>query len=161
VIGDDVGVDDRLQGRPSRIPASISSGVARRSLEAQNCSSWAVADARSSTCRLSISRSSCSIECPLRFARAFSARTVFAGTFRMVRVGMTALSSGTMKKRLFLAILLLVSVPLLAQYKMPPKEIADVVDAPPPPFTTLSPDARWVLVQNVPPLLTIEDLSRP
>src|SRR6266516_503374 len=65
-----------------------------------------------------------------------------------------------MKKRLVLAILLL-ALPLLAQYKMPPKEIADVVDAPPPPFTTLSPDGKWILIQNVPPLLTIEDLSRP
>jgi dipeptidyl aminopeptidase/acylaminoacyl peptidase len=66
-----------------------------------------------------------------------------------------------MKKRLVLPILLLVAFPLFAQYKMPPKEIADVVDAPPPPFTTLSPDGKWILVQNVPPLLTIEDLSRP
>src|SRR5205823_2213766 len=79
----------------------------------------------------------------------------------MVRVGMTALSSETMKKRLVLAILLLVAFPLFAQYKMPPKEIAGVVDAPPPPFTTLSPDGKWILIQNVPPLLTIEDLSRP
>src|SRR5205823_14862631 len=78
----------------------------------------------------------------------------------MVRVGMTALSSRTMKKRLVLAILLL-AFPLFAQYKMPPKEIADVVDAPPPPITTLSADGRWILIQNVPPLLTIEDLSRP
>src|SRR5436305_13667132 len=76
LIGDDVGIDDRLQGRPSRIAASISSEVARRSLEAQNCSIWAIADARSSTFHFSISRSSCSIERPLRFARAFSARMV-------------------------------------------------------------------------------------
>jgi dipeptidyl aminopeptidase/acylaminoacyl peptidase len=63
-------------------------------------------------------------------------------------------------KRLFLLVLIF-ALPAFAQYKMPPKEIADVVDAAPPPFTTLSPDAKWVLVQNVPPLLTIEDLSRP
>src|SRR5438034_320650 len=65
-----------------------------------------------------------------------------------------------MKKRLVLVILLL-AFPVFAQYKMPPKEIADVVDAPPPPIMTLSGDGRWILIQNVPPLLTIEDLSRP
>jgi len=65
-----------------------------------------------------------------------------------------------MKKYLPL-LLLLLAIPLFAQYKMPPKEIADVVDAPPPPITTISPDGKWILVQNIPPLLTIEDLSRP
>ncbi|HKS25336.1 MAG TPA: S9 family peptidase, partial [Thermoanaerobaculia bacterium] len=63
-------------------------------------------------------------------------------------------------KRLAIA-LLLFAIPLFAQYKMPPKEIADVVDAPPPPITTVSPDGKWVLLQHIPALLTIEDLSRP
>jgi dipeptidyl aminopeptidase/acylaminoacyl peptidase len=58
-------------------------------------------------------------------------------------------------------LLLLLAIPVFAQYKMPPKEIADVVDAPPPPATTVSPDGKWLLLQHFPALLTIEDLSRP
>jgi len=63
-------------------------------------------------------------------------------------------------KRLAFA-LLLIAVPAFAQYKMPPKEIADVADAPPPPVATVSPDGKWILLQHFPALLTIEDLSRP
>src|ERR1044071_5642155 len=67
-----------------------------------------------------------------------------------------------MKRRLALLLLLLaLPLPVFAQYKMPPKEIADVVDAPPPPATTVSPDGKWLLLQHFPALLTIEDLSRP
>ncbi|HEY6141018.1 MAG TPA: S9 family peptidase, partial [Thermoanaerobaculia bacterium] len=58
-------------------------------------------------------------------------------------------------------ILLLLAIPLFAQYKMPPKEIADVADAPPPPITTVSLDGKWILLQQYPSLLTIEDLARP
>lgn len=71
-------------------------------------------------------------------------------------------------RRLFVAILL--SFAALAAfgqnatastYRMPPKELADIVDAPPPPLGTLSPDGRWLLLVQQPPLLTIEDLSQP
>ena len=53
-------------------------------------------------------------------------------------------------RRLFLAFLLLFPFALLAQnaadstYRMPPKEIADVVDVPPPPSANLSPDGNWL-----------------
>ncbi len=46
-------------------------------------------------------------------------------------------------------------------YKMPPKEIAEVVDVPPPPQANLSPDGKWLLLTQAPAMLTIADLSQP
>jgi len=66
-----------------------------------------------------------------------------------------------------LLVALLVSFPLTlfgqtaVTYQMPPKEIADVVDAPPTPSATVSPDGKWLLLVQQPALLTIADLSRP
>ena len=49
------------------------------------------------------------------------------------------LPSAPMKRRLAIAALALLPSLLFAQteYKMPPREIAEVVDVPPPPFATL------------------------
>jgi len=46
-------------------------------------------------------------------------------------------------------------------YRMPPKEIAEVVDAPAPAQATLSPDGNWLLLMQPSPMLTIADLSQP
>jgi dipeptidyl aminopeptidase/acylaminoacyl peptidase len=48
-----------------------------------------------------------------------------------------------------------------AGYKLPPKEIAAVVDALPAPLAILSPDGKSLLLMQQPPLLTIADLSQP
>ncbi|HEY5611457.1 MAG TPA: prolyl oligopeptidase family serine peptidase, partial [Thermoanaerobaculia bacterium] len=62
-------------------------------------------------------------------------------------------------------VLSLVSAVALAQesetYQMPPKEIADLVDAPLTPGAITSPDQKWILLVESPPLLTMEDLSQP
>jgi dipeptidyl aminopeptidase/acylaminoacyl peptidase len=47
------------------------------------------------------------------------------------------------------------------KYQMPPKEIADVLDAPPAPFASVSPDGKWLLLMQPPAMLTIADLSQP
>lgn len=69
-------------------------------------------------------------------------------------------------RRLTLAVLLLlVPFALFAQtdsvYRTPAKEIVDVVDAPPPPMATPSPDGKWLLLMQPPAMLTIADLSQP
>src|SRR5436305_1558001 len=47
------------------------------------------------------------------------------------------------------------------KYRMPPKEIADVLDAPPTPFASVSPDGKTMLLIQPPAMLTIADLSQP
>jgi dipeptidyl aminopeptidase/acylaminoacyl peptidase len=70
-------------------------------------------------------------------------------------------------RRLLVLIAAVVPLALFAQnpseggYKMPPKEIAEVVDAPPTPQASLSPDGNWLLLMQAPALLTIADLSQP
>jgi dipeptidyl aminopeptidase/acylaminoacyl peptidase len=69
--------------------------------------------------------------------------------------------------RKLIAALLFAPLPLLAQgamdvkYQMPPKAIADVVDAAPTPASALSPDGKWLLLMQPPALLSIADLSQP
>ncbi|HWR82506.1 MAG TPA: prolyl oligopeptidase family serine peptidase [Candidatus Deferrimicrobium sp.] len=46
-------------------------------------------------------------------------------------------------------------------YQMPPKAIADLVDAPPTPIVFVGPDQQWLLILKYPPLTTLEDLSQP
>src|SRR5438034_5397246 len=73
----------------------------------------------------------------------------------------------TSMRRLLIVIAAVVPLALFAQnpsdnsYKIPPKEIADVVDAPPPPQASFSPDDNWLLLMQPPALLTIADLSQP
>src|SRR5258708_25749329 len=61
---------------------------------------------------------------------------------------------------LLLAAFLLAALPLAAQYRIPPKALADVVDAPPTPGAIPSPDGKWLLLIQQPSMLTIEDLSQ-
>jgi len=44
------------------------------------------------------------------------------------------------------AVLLLAALPLDAQYRIPPKELAEVVDAWPTPGAIPSPDGKWLLL---------------
>ena len=48
-----------------------------------------------------------------------------------------------------------------AQYRMPPKAIADLADAPPTPSVSVSPDSRWLLIMERPNLLPIRELAQP
>lgn len=64
-------------------------------------------------------------------------------------------------RRAILALLLFPTLLLAQGYKMPPKEIADVVDAPPSPTGIVSPDGKWLLLTQEPAMLTIADLARP
>ncbi|MHB0972403.1 MAG: S9 family peptidase [Thermoanaerobaculia bacterium] len=47
------------------------------------------------------------------------------------------------------------------RYQLPPKEIAALVDAPLPPLVVVGPGGKRALVLEMPPLLTIADLSQP
>ena len=46
-------------------------------------------------------------------------------------------------------------------YKMPPKSIADLVDAPWTPRVSISPDQEWMLLMRYPGLPSIEEVSQP
>jgi dipeptidyl aminopeptidase/acylaminoacyl peptidase len=64
-----------------------------------------------------------------------------------------------------LLIALLIAAAALAQpeakYQMPPKPLADLVDAPAFPVPVVSPDSQRLLLAEPPPLLTIADLAEP
>jgi dipeptidyl aminopeptidase/acylaminoacyl peptidase len=61
--------------------------------------------------------------------------------------------------------LLLIAAGALGQpatkYQMPPKALADLVDAPAFPIASVSPDSQRLLLAEPPPLLTIADLAEP
>lgn len=46
-------------------------------------------------------------------------------------------------------------------YQMPPKPIADLIDAPQTPYAKISPDNNWLLLIGFPGLPSIEDVSQP
>lgn len=60
-----------------------------------------------------------------------------------------------------LSILVTTSLGAEDVYRVPPKDIVDLVDAPLTPVTALSPDNAIAAVFTVPPLVTIADLSQP
>ena len=66
---------------------------------------------------------------------------------------------------LFLSVLLVLCLPVAAQeelaYQVPPKEIADLVDAPKNPFVIPSPDTGTLLVVERPSLPSIGDVAQP
>src|SRR5436190_23763565 len=70
-----------------------------------------------------------------------------------------------MTRSLRLLLLLLLAAAAFAQpattYQMPPKAIADLVDAPAFPVASVSPDRQRLLLAEPPPLLTIADLAAP
>src|SRR5687768_10355162 len=51
--------------------------------------------------------------------------------------------------------------PLQEGYKTPPKAVVELLDAPLPPATQLSPDAKWMLLVERPSMPGIADVSRP
>ncbi|MHC4168190.1 MAG: S9 family peptidase [Planctomycetota bacterium] len=48
-----------------------------------------------------------------------------------------------------------------AEYQMPPKAIADLVDAPPTPGVMRDPNNQWMLILERPNLMSIEELAQP
>jgi dipeptidyl aminopeptidase/acylaminoacyl peptidase len=46
-------------------------------------------------------------------------------------------------------------------YRLPPKAIADLVDAPPTPFVSLSPNREWLLLMELPNLPPLSELAQP
>ena len=56
---------------------------------------------------------------------------------------------------------LILCAPSAANYKMPPKAIADLVDAPPTPSVIRDPNDRWMLILERPNLIPIEELAQP
>ncbi|MHC4119215.1 MAG: prolyl oligopeptidase family serine peptidase [Planctomycetota bacterium] len=66
--------------------------------------------------------------------------------------------------RLFVAAILgvsLLSALAAADYQMPPKAIADLVDAPPTPGVLRDPNNRWLLLLERPNLISLEELAQP
>jgi dipeptidyl aminopeptidase/acylaminoacyl peptidase len=55
----------------------------------------------------------------------------------------------------------LLSAPAAADYQMPPKAIADLVDAPPTPSVMRDPSNQWMLILERPNLISIEELAQP
>ena len=51
--------------------------------------------------------------------------------------------------------------PAALNYQMPPKAIADLVDAPPTPEVRIGPDQQWLLLLERPNFISIEELSQP
>jgi len=73
-----------------------------------------------------------------------------------------------MRRTAFVPVLLLAAAlapigRLAAQepYRLPPKVVVDILDAPPPPATFVSPDRGWLLLADRAALPTIADLSQP
>jgi len=66
---------------------------------------------------------------------------------------------------LTLLLLFLICIPLSASdnsgYKLPPKPIADLIDAPWTPRISLSPDGQWILLMQYPGYPSIEEVSQP
>jgi len=48
-----------------------------------------------------------------------------------------------------------------AKYRLPPKEIVDLVDAPPTPGVSFSPDKKWMLILDAPSFPPISELAEP
>lgn len=47
------------------------------------------------------------------------------------------------------------------EYRLPPKDVVDIVDAPPEPSVSISPDHEWMLFVERDAMPSIEDLARP
>jgi len=64
-------------------------------------------------------------------------------------------------------ILFIISSQLVSQnsdaltYQMPPKAIADLIDAPPTPGVNLDPTRQWMLIMEMPNLPTIDEVAQP
>ncbi|MGH7700924.1 MAG: S9 family peptidase [Gemmatimonadales bacterium] len=68
-----------------------------------------------------------------------------------------------MRRRSPLLLALVLVAPLAAQepYKLPPKPIVDILDAPPLPFALASPDRTALLLAELPSMPTIAELAQP
>ncbi len=57
--------------------------------------------------------------------------------------------------------IIFVAAPAYGGYQVPPKAIAEIVDAPPTPWVYFSPDRRTMLIAEVPNLPSIEEVAQP
>jgi len=62
---------------------------------------------------------------------------------------------------IFLELLAHGQIPTASSYQMPPKAIADLVDAPPTPDVQRDPNHQWLLILEKPNLTSIEELAQP
>ncbi|MHC4352545.1 MAG: S9 family peptidase, partial [Planctomycetota bacterium] len=76
---------------------------------------------------------------------------------------MTAFSAMRKAGRNLAAVLGICLIPAVsaAEYQMPPKAIADLVDAPPTPGVMRDPNNQWMLILERPNLMSIEELAQP
>lgn len=47
------------------------------------------------------------------------------------------------------------------EYQLPPKAIADLIDAPPIPYISIDPTNKWMLLHEYPNLISIDELAQP
>jgi len=66
-----------------------------------------------------------------------------------------------MHRTLFVALTLVSLCAAQSTYKTPPKEVVELIDAPPTPSTRISPDARWMMIVERSAMPTIADVARP
>jgi len=66
-------------------------------------------------------------------------------------------------KILALSVLLALSPPASSQegYRLPPQDVVDLIDAPPPPSLVLSEDGEWTLLVERPALPSLAEVARP
>ena len=62
---------------------------------------------------------------------------------------------------LLACIVLVVSAGAQEGYRLPPPEVVRLLDAPATPDVLMSPDARWMLLVERPPMPTLAEVSRP
>jgi dipeptidyl aminopeptidase/acylaminoacyl peptidase len=60
-------------------------------------------------------------------------------------------------------VLALVSMPVSAQeaYRLPPQDVVDILDAPPPPSVVVSPDHEWLVLAHRKSMPSIADMAQP
>jgi len=51
--------------------------------------------------------------------------------------------------------------PSSLDYQLPPKAIADLIDAPPTPSVSIDPTRKWMLLQEYPNLISIDEMAQP
>lgn len=59
------------------------------------------------------------------------------------------------------AMILPLAVAAQDAYRLPPKEVVDILDIPPPPAASASPDGRWLVLTSLKGMPTIEDRAAP
>src|SRR5439155_20253203 len=82
---------------------------------------------------------------------------------RVVRFPVPAIELRPMGRPILFCLALLTATRLAAQtpYRTPPQVIVDILDAPPLPVASLSPDRQWLLLLEQRSMPTIAELAQP